>query len=85
MSLALHFTGCIYIAVNNCREKHTSEFVFGDMYVSHVRSEHCDWSTCTEKMRQLDLCGFNLSVPINFTCKFSKNIVLHVHVQQFYI
>ena len=57
----LHFTVCAYIAINNHRRVINSRVIFGDMYISRVISEHCDWST--EKMRQLDLCGFNLSTP----------------------
>ena len=61
MNLALHFTVCAYIVINNHFQMINSQVIFGDMYISRVKSEHCDWST--ENMRQLDVCSFNLSMP----------------------
>ena len=58
--IAFYSLSCI--AINNRHREKVPDDKSGDMYISHVRSEHCDWST--ENMRQLDLCHFNLSVPI---------------------
>ena len=58
--IAFYSLSCI--AINNRRREKVPDDKFGDVYISCVRSEHCDWST--ENMRQLDLCGFNLSAPI---------------------
>ena len=58
--IAFYSLSCI--AINNRRQEKVPDDKFGDVYISCGRSEHCDWST--ENMRQLDLCGFNLSAPI---------------------
>ena len=53
------------------------------MYILRVRSEHCDWST--ENMRQLDLCSFNLSDPIQFCMQALQNVTFSnfLHFSQF--
>ena len=58
--IAFYSLSCF--AINNRRREKVPDDKFGDVHISRVRSEHCDWST--ENMRQLDLCGFNLLAPI---------------------
>ena len=46
MNLVLHFTVCAYIAINNRRREKlpdqmiNSRVIFGDMYISRVRSDN---------------------------------------------
>ena len=67
MNLALHFV--LFCDKQLLGEtSRNSRVIFGDMYISRVRSEHCDWST--EKMRQR--LTFMVSIfprQLNFACK----------------
>ena len=71
------------ITINNRPREKVPDDKFGDMYISRVRSEHCDWST--ENMRQLDLCSFNLSDPIQFCMQALQNVTFSnfLHFSQF--
>ena len=79
--IAFYSLSCI--AINNRPREKVPDDKFGDMYISHVRSEHCDWST--ENMRQLDLCSFNLSDPIQFCMQALQNVTFSnfLHFSQF--
>ena len=75
MNLALHFV-LFFDKQLPGETSRNSRVIFGDMYISRVRSEHCDWST--EKMRQR--LTFMVSIfprQLNFACKtFQKYCLL---------
>ena len=63
----MHFIVCI-VTINNRWKKHPDDKQQRNemMYVSRVRTKHCDWAT--ENRRQLDLCGFMFVRAKNIVC-----------------